>query len=442
LGPVIDCVTENSAVLSWEADKKESWKIEMWTIADKKFRKTLSPGSPVKTPGRQNERYEVNLTGLKPGTKYFYRVKPINAETNPSISSYPLYNFVTIPRQAQNQEFNFTVIGDSQAGPPYLDVVSGVNTPVLKQLALQSLTEKPAFVFHAGDMIDGYTDDIRDYYLQHEMYYRAVAPLASYIPIYEIIGNHDSYLEWFINKKRKTYRSASDPMFTEDLFSSMFVSPPNTINKPLRENRNFNREPLNFTTPDYSQTIYSFKYGNSYFIALNSSYLASSLMFSQNYPGYYLEEQMKWLEKELQAANSKPYIRHIFVFSHHPNWPPTYYSDNKYYRDDKPVPLRSMSERLFKLFRKYNVTALISGHHHLFAEYELEESNNRGEKVWQIITGSGGAANYPRARGTKYKIYDNLTREAHYLMFGVNGDDVTCIVKNVAGIELLRFIVR
>ncbi|MBN2135598.1 MAG: metallophosphoesterase [Acidobacteria bacterium] len=442
LGPVIDCVTENSAVLSWEADGKESWDIDLWTINDKKRRAPLKPGEPITTPGRQNERFEVDLTNLKPGTKYFYRVRPADSESNPSISAYPLYHFKTIPQQAETREFEFAVIGDSQAGPPYLDVVSGVNLPVLKQLSLQTLAQEPAFVVHAGDMVDGCTDDIRDYYLQHEMYYRAVAPLAAYIPVYEIIGNHDSYQDWFAGEDKKTYHSASDPLFTEGLFSSMFVSPQNSNKKPSREIKSFNGKHLQMTAPEYSRTLYSFKYGNSYFIALNSSYLAASIEFNQNYPGYYLEEQMKWLERELKTANSTPGIRHIFVFSHHPNWPPTYYSDNKFYKDDKPVPLRSMSEKLFSLFRKYNITALVSGHHHLFAKYELEENNSRGEKVWQIITGSGGSANYPRASGTKYKIYDNLTREAHYLLFEVKGENVTCIVKNIAGIELLRVILR
>ncbi|SDL81134.1 metallophosphoesterase family protein [Kriegella aquimaris] len=87
--------------------------------------------------------------------------------------------------------------------------------------------------------------------------------------------------------------------------------------------------------------LYSFTYGNAKFIAMDWIKATES------------KERMDWLENELKDAKGKL----IFVFKHRP-----YYTvGNKSYSD-----VEGKSTPVTELFSKYNVTAVFSGHDHLY----------------------------------------------------------------------------
>lgn len=87
--------------------------------------------------------------------------------------------------------------------------------------------------------------------------------------------------------------------------------------------------------------LYSFTYGNAKFIALDWIKASES------------KERLDWLEKELKDANGKL----IFVFKHRP-----YYTvGSKSYND-----VEGKSTVVTDLFEKYKVTAVFSGHDHLY----------------------------------------------------------------------------
>lgn len=87
--------------------------------------------------------------------------------------------------------------------------------------------------------------------------------------------------------------------------------------------------------------LYSFTYGNSKFIALDWIKASES------------KERLTWLEKELKDAKGKL----IFVFKHRP-----YYTvGSKSYKD-----VEGKSTVVTDLFEKYKVTAVFSGHDHLY----------------------------------------------------------------------------
>jgi Calcineurin-like phosphoesterase len=86
---------------------------------------------------------------------------------------------------------------------------------------------------------------------------------------------------------------------------------------------------------------YSFTYGNSVFIALDWEKVSKS------------PKKLAWLEKELKDAQGK----HIFIFKHRP-----YYTVGlKSYED-----VEGKSTIVTKLFSKYKVSAVFSGHDHLY----------------------------------------------------------------------------
>jgi len=112
--------------------------------------------------------------------------------------------------------------------------------------------------------------------------------------------------------------------------------------------------------------LYSFTYGNAKFIALDWIKVSDS------------EERMEWLEKELKEAQGM----HIFIFKHRP-----YYTvGHKSYND-----VEGKTNAVTKLFTKYKVDAVFSGHDHIYYRTEREGVN-------YIVSAGAGATIYDLKR--------------------------------------------
>ena len=113
---------------------------------------------------------------------------------------------------------------------------------------------------------------------------------------------------------------------------------------PKNKNREQNSESGQRNFADFfglTNPLYSFSYGNSVFIALDWDKVSKS------------EKKLAWLEEELKKASGK----HIFIFKHRP-----YYTvGSKSYTD-----VEGKGTEITNLFTKYKVTAVFSGHDHLY----------------------------------------------------------------------------
>jgi 3',5'-cyclic AMP phosphodiesterase CpdA len=108
--------------------------------------------------------------------------------------------------------------------------------------------------------------------------------------------------------------------------------------------------------------VYSFTYGNAKFIALDWDKVSNS------------PEKFAWLENELKDAQGK----HIFIFKHRP-----YYTvGSKGYND-----VEGKTTEVTKLFTKYKVTAVFSGHDHIYHRTKRDGVN-------YIISAGAGASIY------------------------------------------------
>jgi hypothetical protein len=156
-----------------------------------------------------------------------------------------------------------------------------------------------------------------------------------------------------------------------------------------------------FAVPENSpdpERYYAFTYAQSRFLVLDS-----------NAYSFALTDQTSWLEQELQAARQDPKIRHVFVTMHHPPYSVSLHGGQ-----------RDLRERWTPLFEKYQVTAVFSGHDHVYSRAERDG-------VRYFVSGGGGAPLYPRANraseedreATKY-----FERVNHYLRVHVFGDFV------------------
>ena len=114
------------------------------------------------------------------------------------------------------------------------------------------------------------------------------------------------------------------------------------------------------------KAMYSFEYGNAKFIALSWPKINED------------KEKLKWLKKELRKAKGK----HIFIFKHRPH----YTVGTKSYND-----VEGAETKTTKLYDKYNVTAVFSGHDHIYYRTKRNGTN-------YIISAGAGAGIYPLKR--------------------------------------------
>jgi len=153
-----------------------------------------------------------------------------------------------------------------------------------------------------------------------------------------------------------------------------------------------------FSVPDNgadSERYYAFTYAAARFLVLDS-----------NAYSFALTDQTAWLERELIAARQDPAIHHIFVVMHHPPFSISLHGG-----------ARDLRERWTPLFEKYNVTAVFSGHDHV---YERAESGG----IRYFVSGGGGAPLYPRRPSPSpvdAEAVKKFERVLHYLRVTVTG---------------------
>jgi predicted phosphodiesterase len=162
-----------------------------------------------------------------------------------------------------------------------------------------------------------------------------------------------------------------------------------------------------FSVPDNggdSERYYAFSYAQARFLVLDS-----------NEYSFALSDQTAWLVRVLSAARQDRSVRHVFAVMHHPPFSISVHGG--------AVDLR---ERWTPLFEKYQVSAVFSGHDHV---YERAEHNG----IRYFVSGGGGAPLYPRqpdASAIDAAAVKKFERVFHFLRVSVTGSHV-----EVAGIR-------
>jgi 3',5'-cyclic AMP phosphodiesterase CpdA len=139
----------------------------------------------------------------------------------------------------------------------------------------------------------------------------------------------------------------------------------------------------------YIGSLYnSFDYKNCHFVVLNNAFKDS-----------FDKKQFTWLEQDLAANKQKI----IFIFMHRPTFDPT-----ELY-GDYVMSGRQVTTEMQKLFARYHVAYVFSGHIHGYARAK------RDGVVYIITGGAGGTLHLPPGFGGWY----------HYVRITVKGEKVT-----------------
>lgn len=241
----------------------------------------------------------------------------------------------------------FSVMGDTK------DFVMG-NASGATQLAAKYIKKKKASVnIVVGDLINDCTDDA-NCMKSFDDWKGVVNPI--YGKTYPAMGNHD-----------RAYAGA------DAVWQSVFNLPANG-------------------PEGYSELVYSFNKGNSHFVILDSSKPDFNIIDSN---------QRNWLEQDL-ARNKKKFT---FVFFHAPAYPVSVHIGSAL--DTYPAE----RDALWQILDNHNVTAVFSGHEHLYARRKINSSvyASGTHSIYQFIVGNTDTASSP-APQTDLVDYYNLEK--------------------------------
>lgn len=122
--------------------------------------------------------------------------------------------------------------------------------------------------------------------------------------------------------------------------------------------------------------VFSFGYGNSFFIALDTNIAGD-------------EKQFDWVSKQLEGLDRKRFTN-VFVYGHHP-----FFSSGPHGGSHAEESTKIMREKYSPLFRKHHVRVYFCGHEHFFEHWvENYESDGKKYRMDQVLTGGGGAPLY------------------------------------------------
>ncbi|MEO6771614.1 MAG: metallophosphoesterase family protein [Kofleriaceae bacterium] len=239
---------------------------------------------------------------------------------------------------------------------PFTFVVYGDSRDGIEQhrRVIDRITQEvPDFVLGTGDMVDA---GFRED--QWQQFFDIEEPLLRDNVYFPALGNHD---------RQGRGRTA-------DTYRAYFSVPQNG---------------------GETERYYAFSYASARFLVLDS-----------NAYSFALTEQTAWLERELVAARQDPSVRHIFVAMHHPTFSISLHGGN--------IDLR---ERWMPLFEKYQVSAVFSGHDHV---YERAEHDG----LHYFVSGGAGAPLYPKRASSNpvdVEAVKKFERALHYLRVTVTG---------------------
>ncbi|MFH1863252.1 MAG: metallophosphoesterase [bacterium] len=403
-GPFMDCVSDTSVTLSWEFDLPVFCRLEG---------KALGTPRDFPTPER---RHEILLSDLAADQVYGYRI----VWYSDGISFSSEAQFRTAPPLGAETPFRFAILCDSRASfGGGEDAVEGVSQGVLRKLLYQAYNQGVSFILFPGDLVSGSTSDPVALENQLRSWKRATAAVGGRIPIYEGMGNHDFTFRYLSETNRGAYISRSGSEAGEALFAKHFVNP---VNSP---------DPVHPDAPPYQENVYSFDWGNSHFVMLNSNYFEKGgdpavAHLPGEIQGMLRAEQLDWLEADLREARQRG-MKHLFVATHEPAFPNGGHSkDAMWWRGQRPEMIE-MRNRFWGILCRYGVLAAFFGHDHNYSRALIDTSVNPAfdPPIWQITTGGAGAPTYTQEHNVPWAEAVQAFYPLHHLvMIEVAGDRV------------------
>jgi predicted phosphodiesterase len=211
-----------------------------------------------------------------------------------------VYKFQTAP--VDTAAFSFVVLGDTRDGHE-------VHSKIVEKI----ISHTPDFIVHTGDFV--VKGNIQ---AEWDKFFEINNQLMKFIPYYPVLGNHEDNDERYYNY---------------------------------------------FALPD-KENYYSFTWGNSNFIVLDS-----------NHPFYGREDQKEFLSDVLANMLDKKFT---FIFYHHPPYSSV---------DKRKQSREELRNHFIDVFEPFKPDIIFNGHDHNYQRYLVDSIN-------YVVAGGGGAPLY------------------------------------------------
>ncbi len=419
-GPFVDQVTETSAILSWDTDLATTGNAYVGTHS-------------YSTGNEQRTHHELEISDLEPGKKYVYRIEIVHND----LQSETREHFFCTP--ARNlSKFRFATMGDSREGVGGGErSYEGVNFKVMERFTNDAFNKGADFIIHTGDLINGYTTSVLDFEMQLNAFKKSVEPAGHYLPIYEIMGNHEALIDVYADELGALVSLDKEgDESAEALFAEAFVNP---TNGPESETDG---------APTYDENVYYFDYAHCRFVVMNNNYWWCSQpeKYGANLEGYVLDKQFEWLKQVFQSSANDSSIQHLFLLAQEPMFPngghvhdAMWYSGG-YPKDNKGIDRRYVVKRRDEIWKAFVATgkacAGVFGDEHNFSCTLIDSTVNADfdSPVWHIVSGGAGAPFYAQNKSVPWSnLVRSFSTQTNYLLLDVDGPNVILYVYGFTG---------
>lgn len=312
-GPYLQAANSTGIVVRWRTDVSSRSRVRFGTTPGKLDRQVDN--------ARLLTEHIVKLTGLKPGTRYYYSIGGFQDTLQTGPDNY----FTTLPEAGKPGKYRIAALGDCGD--------NSVNQRNVKAQVVRYLGERgmDAWIL-LGD--NAYPDGT-DAEFQSKFFNIYKDDLLKKYPLFPTPGNHD-YHDTDVS-------SAKAQVTHETAYYQNFSMP---------------TEGESGGVPSHTQAFYSFDLGNIHFLSLDS--------YGKEDQAYRLYDtlgpQVNWIKKDLAENKNKGWV---IAYWHHP--PYTMGSHNS----DKEEELIRIRENFIRILERYGVDLVLCGHSHDYERSRL-----------------------------------------------------------------------
>lgn len=443
IGPFISNLSTSSATIWFETNRKT----DATLVIDNKTYKISN-----------KSRHEFNVEKLNSNKVYKYKIN-IGSEI---LSS----NLKTAPKSNEVDEFTFAFASDSRAGIPLGESDAyGHNALIMKKISALISNSNAEFFQFTGDMINGYSSNKGKMELEYKNWLKTVSPFFKSKAINIGMGNHESFV--LSDAPMSVNNFPFETNSSEALFNSMVANPKN--GPESEDGSKYDPDDSSVDFPPYSENVYSYKYGNSAFLVLNSNYLYTPdeelvKEIGGNIHGYIMDNQLKWIENKITVFEKDSSIKHIFATIHTPAFPVGghanndmwYFGNNEYrpYINGEAAEFGIIERRdqlLDILVNKSNkFRLLLTGDEHNYSRLHINNKSNiypenyDKEKIKfkrefiQIVNGAAGAPYYAMEDLPWKNDVRKFSPQFAVVFISVKGEEIYIKVKNPDTLEIIE----
>lgn len=324
--PYLQSPSATSIVISWKDETVETPEIQFGTSDTNLDKKATGSKSQLSDKTATYNLNKVELTGLDPDTKYYYKVA----------GSEEVYSFKTQPAIGNKDHYRILLLGDHHRidYSSYEWLIAAAKETVQKKYGAP-LEEKINLVMNIGDQVDrAWLDQYERNHFYKSSYF------STGIPTMTAVGNHDVYEDADLKKW-------------------------NTI---------FSYENLSYQgISSNTEAYYAFQEGSILFIVMNTN------------PDYTNDVQLNWLKQVVEAASKDNTVTFIMSSCHRPVYTETYLMDGS--DPGYSEWLKNEAAPVLGSCRKHVLNT--AGHQHYYHRGQMVDQNfyhlvSGGAAWWQL----------------------------------------------------------